>query len=267
MAFPSLESAVQARPGFQLLPAIDLLGGRCVRLWQGDYSAATTYATDPVAVARRFLEAGAQWLHVVDLDAARDGASANADAVRAVVLEAARAGAKVEIGGGIRHHAQLEAWLALGVSRCVIGTRARDVAWMAEAVRRFGPETVVAGLDGRGGKLAVRGWLEQTDLSIPDLARQLAEVGVRWALVTDVERDGTLSGANLGLARAVQDAGLCAIASGGVHTLDDLVAARDAGLAGAVIGRALYDGTVDLAAAIRTLMGPNDGARGGTGGC
>jgi phosphoribosylformimino-5-aminoimidazole carboxamide ribotide isomerase len=245
-----------ASSAFDLLPAIDLLGGRCVRLFQGDYGAATEYATDAAAVAARWLEAGARWLHVVDLDAARSGTTQNGDAIRAIVKEATRAGARVEVGGGIRDHEAIDRWLSLGVARCVIGTQALDVEWMAQAVNRFGADCVVAGLDGRGGKVAVRGWMEQTDAGIPETAAQLAAVGVRWALVTDVERDGTLSGANLGLAQAVQAAGLRALASGGVHTLADILAARAAGLAGVVVGRALYDGTIDLAEAVRAVNQP-----------
>lgn len=240
---------------FELLAAIDILDGACVRLLRGDYAAKTEYARDPAAAADRWLAQGARWLHVVDLDGAKAGRPVNEAAVRAVVARAAVYGARVEVGGGIRSADDIARWLDAGADRCVLGTAALDPAWMAEMVERFGAEALVAGLDGRGGKVAVRGWLEQTDVSIPEMARQLAAVGVRWALVTDVERDGTLAGANLTLAVQVQEAGLQAIASGGIRSLDDVLAAHQCGLAGAVCGRSLYDGTLDLAAALAALKG------------
>lgn len=241
------------RNEFVLYPAIDILGGKCVRLLRGEYEHKTEYSDHPVAVAERWLAAGASFLHVVDLDAARTGAPTNEQVIRDVVLRAAAAGAKVQVGGGIRTHAAIERWLAAGVARCVIGTAALQPGWMEEAVRRFGGEALVVGLDGRDGKLAVHGWTDQTDVSVVDLARQFSALGVRYALVTDVARDGTLQGANLELAQAVQAQGLAAIASGGIRDVTDVLAARRAGLAGAVAGRALYDGTLDLHAAYQAL--------------
>jgi phosphoribosylformimino-5-aminoimidazole carboxamide ribotide isomerase len=240
---------------FQLFPAIDILGGRCVRLLRGDYGAGTEYYDNPVEAAVRWREQGAEWLHVVDLDAAKSGSPENTDVIAAIVREAAARGVKVQVGGGIRTLETMQHWLDAGVARCVVGTAALDVEWVAEAVARFGSGSLVVGLDGRNGKLAVKGWLEQTETSIPELARQLFEAGARHALVTDVERDGTLQGANLALAREVQEAGLQAIASGGIRGLDDVLAARDAGLAGAVVGRSLYDGRLSLVEAIAVLKG------------
>lgn len=239
---------------FDLIPAIDILGGVCVRLFQGDYAAKTEYSADPRAVAERWLEQGARWLHVVDLDGARSGAAVNAGVIAEVVRRAAEVSARVQVGGGIRDHDTIARWLDQGVARCVIGTAALDTAWMEEAVARFGAEALVAGLDGRAGKVAVRGWLEQTEADMTEVAARLAAVGVRWALVTDVERDGTLRGANVALAQEVQRrSGLRAIASGGVRSLDDVLAALRAGLAGAIAGRSLYDGTLDLRHALAAV--------------
>lgn len=247
------DRATQVR-AFEVYPAIDVLGGACVRLLRGDYAAATEYSTEPRAVAQRWLASGARWLHVVDLDGARDGLSVNAAVISSVVEVASTVGARVQVGGGIRTLDAVDRWLSVGAARCVIGTAALDLAWMESAVARFGGGALVAGLDGRGGKLAVRGWLEQTDQSLTELGRQLADVGLEWSLVTDVDRDGTLTGANHGLAAEVQTAsGLHVIASGGVRSLDDVTAAKSAGLAGVIAGRALYDGALDLAAALRVV--------------
>ncbi|EPZ43580.1 1-(5-phosphoribosyl)-5-[(5-phosphoribosylamino)methylideneamino]imidazole-4-carboxamide isomerase [Alicyclobacillus acidoterrestris] len=239
---------------FTLLPAIDVLGGRCVRLHKGDYAAKTEYSDNPAAVARHWCEQGATFLHVVDLDGAKDGHSVNASVIRDIVRVAATYGAAVEVGGGIRTTADIAAWLDAGVSRVVLGTASRDVAQMASWIDTFGADRLVAGLDGRGGKLAVDGWLEQTATPIVDLAQQLFEVGVRHALVTDVNRDGTLAGANLALAGEVQATGLGAIASGGIRDEADVVAAMRAGLAGAVVGKSLYDGKFNLTQALARLQ-------------
>jgi phosphoribosylformimino-5-aminoimidazole carboxamide ribotide isomerase len=239
---------------FQLFPAIDVLQGACVRLQQGDYGRSTTYAARPVDAAARWLAQGAGWLHVVDLDGAKSGLSTNTEVIAEVVREANAAGVRVQVGGGIRDYETMERWLTIGVIRCVIGTAALDTVWTSGAVERFGSDAVIVGLDGRNGQLAVNGWLEQTQVSLVDIGRRLYEVGVRCALVTDVERDGTLNGANLQLAAAVQiGTGLQTIASGGVQNLDDVLAARDAGLAGAIVGRSLYDGTLSLEQAYARL--------------
>jgi phosphoribosylformimino-5-aminoimidazole carboxamide ribotide isomerase len=159
------------------------------------------------------------------------------------------------VGGGIRDYETLSQWLDLGVTRCVIGTAALDLKWMEGAVERFGADRLVVGLDGRDGKMAVHGWTEQTEVSLVSMAQQLFDVGVRYALVTDVARDGTLSGANIEIAKAIQATGMQAIASGGVRSVDDVLAAKQAGLAGVIAGRSLYDGTLDLSEAIRVAKG------------
>ncbi|WAH35908.1 1-(5-phosphoribosyl)-5-[(5-phosphoribosylamino)methylideneamino]imidazole-4-carboxamide isomerase [Alicyclobacillus dauci] len=231
---------------FVLYPAIDILGGRCVRLFKGDYAAKTEYSEDPVAVARQWCESGATFLHVVDLDGAKQGQSVNRDVIEGIVEAAKSYGAQVEVGGGIRTSDAIEDWLACGVARVVIGTASRNVEQMAVWVSEFGADRLVAGLDGRDGKLAVDGWIEQTDTPILELAKALYEAGVRHALVTDVERDGTLSGANLDLAASVEGIGLHAIASGGIRDEEDVIAAMQRGISGAVAGKSLYAGKLDL---------------------
>ncbi|QSO55095.1 1-(5-phosphoribosyl)-5-[(5-phosphoribosylamino)methylideneamino]imidazole-4-carboxamide isomerase [Alicyclobacillus curvatus] len=243
----------RAREPFTLYPAIDILGAACVRLFKGDYAASTTYEANPRAVAQRWLDQGARFLHVVDLDAAKSGSPVNRDVIRDIVKLTEAVGASVQVGGGVRDEDAMNAWLQIGVTRCVIGTAALDTNLMARFVERFGGDRIVAGLDGRDGKLAVRGWIEQTDISLVDVARQLYGLGISSALVTDVQKDGTLQGPNLELARAIAETGMAAIASGGVRNLEDILAARDAGLSGAIAGRALYDGTLNLAEAVQTL--------------
>ncbi|RIV26671.1 1-(5-phosphoribosyl)-5-((5-phosphoribosylamino)methylideneamino)imidazole-4-carboxamide isomerase [Alicyclobacillaceae bacterium I2511] len=239
---------------FILFPAVDVLDGECVRLRRGDYETKTVFAQRPRDAAVRWLTAGAHYLHVVDLNGARDGVSLNQAAIADVVQVAAEKGASVQVGGGIRQLDTVARWLDMGVSRCVIGTAALIPGWLEQALRRFGSEALVVGLDGRDEKLAVRGWLEQTQVAITDLAKQWSQLGVRHALVTDVGRDGMLAGANLDLACQVQDQGLQAIASGGIRHLNDVLAAQRAGLAGAVAGRALYDGSLDLTQALAALQ-------------
>ena len=236
-----------------LYPAIDLKGGRCVRLLRGEMDAATVYGEDPAAQAAAFEVAGCRWLHVVDLDGAFAGRSANGAAVEAIL---ARVSVPVQLGGGVRDRAALEGWLEKGVARVILGTAAvRDPAFVREAARAW-PGRVAVGIDARGGRVAVEGWAETTGIEAVDLARRYEDAGVAALVYTDIERDGALSGPNVeataALARAVS---IPVIASGGVSSLDDLRALRDCGapLDGAISGRALYDGRIDLGKAIRTL--------------
>lgn len=238
---------------FTLYPAIDILGGACVRLFKGDYGASTEYEADPRKVAARWLEEGGRYLHVVDLDAAKSGQPVNHEVIGDIVKLAAEAGSSVQVGGGIRDEEALGRWLDLGAARCVLGTAALDTALMERLIERFGPEAIIVGLDGRDGKLAVKGWTVQTDVTLVEVAEGLVRLGIRNALVTDVGRDGTLQGPNLELASSVATAGLAAIASGGVRNLTDVLAARSAGLAGAIAGRSLYDGTLSLREAVTAL--------------
>jgi phosphoribosylformimino-5-aminoimidazole carboxamide ribotide isomerase len=237
---------------FELIPAIDLLGGRCVRLAQGRYEEATVYGEDPGAVAARFASHPLRRLHVVDLDGARAGAPANGDALRAV-LDAAK-GVPVQVGGGMRSLAHLEERLALGVDRVVLGTAAlRDPSLVREAARRH-PGRIAVGIDARDGRVAVQGWLERSDVAAVDLARRFEDAGVAALVYTDIARDGMGTGPNLEQTAALAAAvAVPVIASGGVGSLEDVrrscaLAAR--GVAGLIVGRALYTGAVDLGRAL-----------------
>ena len=238
-----------------LYPAIDLKDGQCVRLRRGEMAAATVYAEDPAAQARAWAAAGFAWLHVVDLNGAFAGRSVNGDAVRAIL---AAVEIPVQLGGGIRDLAAIETWLAAGVRRVILGSvAARDPALVRAACRRF-PGRIVVGIDARDGMVATEGWAETTDLAASDLALRMADAGAAALICTDIARDGMLAGVNLeqtlALARLVS---VPVIASGGVAGLDDLLALRAAApgtaLAGVVVGRALYDGRLDPAAALAAL--------------
>lgn len=235
-----------------LLPAIDLKDGQAVRLLRGDMAAATVFDPDPTARAQAFAEAGAAWLHLVDLDGAFAGRPANAAAVEAILAAVA---VPVQLGGGIRDRATVERWLERGVARVILGTAAvEDPALVREAARAH-PGRIAVGIDARGGRVTTRGWATETEASALDLARAFEDAGVAALVHTDIERDGAMGGPNVeataALARAVR---VPVIASGGVSSLADLAALRDTGVvAGAIVGRALYDGAIDLAAALGAL--------------
>jgi phosphoribosylformimino-5-aminoimidazole carboxamide ribotide isomerase len=231
-----------------ILPAIDLRGGQCVRLRQGDYSQETVFGDDPAALARRWVDQGATYLHVVDLDGARQGRPVNGDSVRRIV-EAA--GVPCQLGGGVRSEEHLAEVLGWGVERVVLGTRAlQSPAWCEAVCRRF-PGRVALGLDARQGRVATEGWLHVSERSALELARQCAGWPLAAIVYTDISRDGMLEGPNVEataeLARAVD---VPVLASGGVTTLDDVARLARCGLAGCVVGRALYEGRLDLAAAL-----------------
>ena len=237
-----------------LFPAIDLKGGEAVRLEQGDMARATTFNRDPAAQARAFEAVGFEWLHLVDLDGAFAGKPVNALAV-AAILKSVRI--PVQLGGGIRNLATAEAWLAEGVARVIIGTAAvRDADFVRTAARTF-PEKIAVGIDARNGKVAVAGWAEATELEAADLARRYQDAGVALLIHTDVERDGMLKGLNLEASIALADAvSIPVVASGGLASLDDvraLTAPRARKLAGAITGRALYDGRLDARAALALI--------------
>jgi phosphoribosylformimino-5-aminoimidazole carboxamide ribotide isomerase len=240
-----------------LYPAIDLRDGRCVRLWQGDYGKETVYGDDPVAQARSFAEAGAPWIHVVDLDAAKSGEPVNREIVAAI---AAAVDVPVQSGGGVRTEAAAEALVAAGVARVVIGTAAlEDPDLVAHLAARF---PVAVGIDARGDDVAVRGWTEGSGRSPADVATAFADAGVAALVVTEIARDGTLEGPDLlGLAAILAATEIDVVASGGVGTVAHLeaLATLQAGgrrLSGAILGRALYEGTVELGeglAAVRAV--------------
>jgi phosphoribosylformimino-5-aminoimidazole carboxamide ribotide isomerase len=241
---------------FSLYPASDLKGGQVVRLKRGEMDQATIYADDPAAQARSFIEAGFAWVHMVDLDGAFAGKPANAAAVRAII--AAVPGAKLQLGGGIRSMATAEAWLAAGVSRIILGSAAVKDPDFARAACRAFPGRVALGIDARDGMVATEGWAETSDVSATDLARRFEDSGAAAVIYTDIARDGMLTGVNVAataaLARAVR---LPVIASGGVAGVEDITALRaeGAGIEGAILGRALYDGRIEpkvaLAAAVK----------------
>lgn len=240
-----------------VLPAIDLRGGRCVRLLQGRAEAETVYSDDPAAMAAAFRQAGAAWVHVVDLDGAFKGEPANAAAVRAIV----GAGMQVELGGGLRDAATVARVLAEGVSRAVIGTRAaEDPEFIARLVCAHG-DRIAVGIDARDGKVAVKGWVETTALSALGLARQMEQAGVRTLIYTDIATDGMLTGPNLPALEAMLTAVKCdVIASGGVATLQHIevlaaLAKRHRNLSGVITGKAIYERTLDLGAALNTVRG------------
>ncbi|MDB5690346.1 MAG: 1-(5-phosphoribosyl)-5-[(5-phosphoribosylamino)methylideneamino] imidazole-4-carboxamide isomerase [Sphingomonas bacterium] len=237
-------------------PAIDLKNGQVVRLAEGDMDRATIYGDDPAAQARAFAEQGARHLHVVDLDGAFAGRAVNAEAVEAIV--AAFPG-KVQLGGGIRDRAAIDRWLGLGVERVVIGTAALENPDLVRESARDLPGRIVVGVDARDGMVATRGWADVSDVPVADLARRFADAGVAALLFTDVGRDGMLKGCNIDATlRLAHATTIPVIASGGVADLGDILAlARRVsdGIEGVITGRALYDGRLDLAAALRVAGG------------
>ncbi len=232
-----------------LYPAIDLKDGNCVRLVRGDMAKATVFNTDPAAQAGDFAAAGAQWLHLVDLDGAFAGAPVNAGAVQSIL---AAIDIPAQLGGGIRDLATIEDWLSRGVRRVILGTAAvKNPALVVEACGKW-PGRIAVGIDARGGRVAVEGWAEETGLEVLDLARRFADAGVAAIIHTDIERDGVLQGANIAATEALAKAiPAPVIASGGVSSLDDIQALADGSMvAGVIVGRALYDGAIDLAEAL-----------------
>ncbi len=234
---------------FTIYPAIDLRGGKVVRLKEGDPTRLTAYSDDPAETARRWLEAGTRWLHVVNLDGAfGESDEANRSALESIL----KTGAQIQFGGGIRSLAAIGRALDLGVSRAILGTIAvEQPGVVTDALKKFGAEKIAVGIDARDGLVRVRGWKEGSGVTAVDLALQMRTLGMRTVIFTDVSRDGLGSGLNISSTRALAEAsGLDVIASGGVHTLEDVTAACEANLAGVIIGRALYEGTIDLKEAI-----------------
>jgi phosphoribosylformimino-5-aminoimidazole carboxamide ribotide isomerase len=237
-----------------LFPAIDLKDGQCVRLRQGDMEQATVFSVDPAAQAAQFEAQGFQWLHLVDLDGAFAGKPVNALAVAQIVRAV---GIPTQLGGGIRNLATIEAWLGEGITRVILGTAAvRDPALVRNACRTF-PGRIAVGIDSRDGKVAIEGWAETSKMTALDLARSFEDSGVAAIIYTDIARDGVLEGLNLEATRALAEAvSIPVIASGGLASIDDvakLLEPRYAILAGAIAGRALYDGRLDPAQALALI--------------
>ncbi len=236
-----------------LYPAIDLKDGQAVRLLRGEMDKATVFNDDPAAQALAFVEAGCEWLHLVDLNGAFAGEPVNAAPVEAI-LKACKVPA--QLGGGIRDMATIERWLDKGLQRVILGTVAvENPDLVREAAKAF-PGHVAVGIDARGGKVATKGWAEETDVEVTDLARSFEDAGVAAIIYTDINRDGAMQGPNIDATAALAQAvSIPVIASGGVSSLEDLIALRDCGasLDGAISGRALYDGALDLKLALDTL--------------
>lgn len=236
-----------------LYPAIDLKDGQCVRLVRGEMDAATVFNDDPAAQAKAFEDAGCQWIHLVDLNGAFAGEPVNGAAVDAILGAIT---VPAQLGGGIRDMATIEAWLAKGLRRVILGTVAvRDPDLVKAAARSF-PGQVAVGIDARGGMVAVEGWAETTDMTALELARKFEDAGVAAIIYTDIDRDGAMQGPNVqGTAALAHAVSIPVIASGGVSSLDDLRALKASGAAldGAISGRALYDGRIEVAEAVAVL--------------
>jgi len=242
--------------GFEIIPAIDLLEGRVVNLEQGDYDRATVFGEDPRVVAERFFAHPLRRLHVVDLDGAKRGEPVNQAALREILAVAGEV--PVQLGGGLRDLAAIESCLSLGVERAILGTVAlRDPQLVRDAAKRF-PGQVAVGIDGRDGKVAVEGWLESSETSVQELARRFEDAGIAAIIYTDIARDGMLGGLNLELTAELAEAlTIPVIASGGVGSEDDLrrvQALAGRGVAGVIVGRAVYTGAVDLGRSLATAL-------------
>ena len=237
----------------QIYPAIDLRDGKCVRLKQGDYAQETVFGADPAEMARRWVADGATWLHLVDLDGAKEGHPVNGDAIRAIV-EAS--GVPCQLGGGLRSLEHIVEALSWGITRVIIGTKAlQSPTWLDQMARRF-PDSIVLGIDAKDGHVATQGWLEVSTVAALDLAKSCAKLRLAAIIYTDISRDGMMQGANVQamaeMAAAVQ---LPVIASGGVTTLDDVRRLHQNGLAGCIIGRALYEGQLNLREVLAIVSG------------
>jgi phosphoribosylformimino-5-aminoimidazole carboxamide ribotide isomerase len=232
----------------QIWPAIDLRDGKCVRLQQGDYNRETVFGDDPAAMARRWVDEGAECLHLVDLDGARDGTCANKAAV-ASILEAVDI--PCELGGGVRSEATITSWLEAGLRRLVVGTKAiKEPDWFREMCRRY-PNRLVLGIDANDGRVATDGWLDVSDVSASELAQQFADEPLAAIVYTDIAKDGMMAGTNLPAMQEMKEAvNVPVIASGGVTNVEDVRQLARVEMAGCIIGRALYEGTLTIADAV-----------------
>ncbi|MCY3879425.1 MAG: 1-(5-phosphoribosyl)-5-[(5-phosphoribosylamino)methylideneamino]imidazole-4-carboxamide isomerase [Rhodobacteraceae bacterium] len=237
----------------RLYPAVDLKDGKCVRLLKGQAESATVFNDNPAAQAAEFAGAGCEWLHVVDLDGAFKGISENRNSVRSII---AGVTIPIQLGGGIRDEAAVENWLELGVARIVLGTAAVENPDLVRRVARRFPGRIAVGIDARGGFAATRGWVRDTEIPTAELARRFEDCGVDAIIHTDIDRDGVKTGPNIeAMADLSASVSIPVIASGGIGNIDDLRALRNCGakLEGVIVGRALYDGSIDLGHALRLL--------------
>ena len=231
-----------------ILPAIDIIDRKPVRLYQGDYAQKEIVGSSVMELAKNFEQSGAEYIHLVDLDGAKEGKRVNHE----IILETAHAlDVPVEVGGGIRTMAQIESYLENGIDRVILGTSAmEDPQLLQDALRRYG-ERIAVGIDCRDGLVYGRGWLEASELHYITFAKQLEEMGVQTVIVTDISKDGTLSGPNTDMLAALKEqSGMRIIASGGIRSIEDIAALKQLGLYGAITGKAMYHGTLDLKAAI-----------------
>ena len=232
----------------EVIPAIDLKDGYCVRLFQGDFDKETVYSTDPVAVAKRWEQAGASRIHVVDLDGAAQGIPVNSDAIERIVN---KVNIPIQVGGGIRNLDTLSKYLALGVRRVVLGTAVVDFGEFVRDACNLHQESVVIGLDARDGQIATSGWQHTTNLNVIELVEKVESLGAFRLIYTDISRDGTMQGPNIEAVRnVVHKAQIPVISSGGISTIADLLRLQALGVEGAIVGRALYTGDIDLHQAI-----------------
>jgi len=232
-----------------IIPAIDLIGGECVRLIQGQYNRQINYQDDPVKQAEEFISAGAEWLHIIDLDGARTGRPVNTGAISAI---ASLGKLKMEVGGGLRDEASIKKLLDIGVERVIIGTKAvSDFEWFGQMAERFRNQ-VVLGLDARGSKVATHGWMQDSPQKLLDFAEKAAKLPLSAIIYTDIDRDGMMTGPNLERTKALVEAvSIPVIASGGVREVADIKELAKIGVAGVIIGRSLYEGRIELAEAIK----------------
>lgn len=236
----------------QLYPAIDLKNGQCVRLKQGEFKEITVYSKEPEKVAKYWQSQGATFLHLVDLDGALAGYSVNEEVIKQIV---ASVSIPVEIGGGIRSEEAVHSMLSLGVDRVIIGTKAvQNPEFLRELVKKFGPDRIVAGVDAKDGMVAVEGWEKISPVTASQLCGQMKEYGVRHIVYTDIARDGMLTGPNVAYTKKLtEDTGLDIIASGGMSSMEDLKQLYEAGIHGAIIGKALYENRIDLKEAVKAF--------------
>lgn len=247
---------------FIIYPAIDIRGGKCVRLFQGDYGQETVYADSPLAMAKRWVEQGATWVHLVDLDGAKEGKPANAELIKEIAREIP---VPVQVGGGIRTEEQIADYLEAGVARVIVGTAAIEDEPFTQRILQANGDKIAIGLDCRNGRVATRGWLTTTDVEATELAKRLVSYGAETFIYTDIARDGTLTGPNVEEISALALAtGKSVIASGGVSNLDDLLALSahmTTGVTGAIVGKALYTDAFTLEEALTRMEGREVDAR------
>ncbi len=235
-----------------IFPAIDIKDGNCVRLFKGDFSTVEKVASDYLETAKNFESAGAKWIHMVDLDGAKEGRPVNTKIYTDV---AEKTNLKVELGGGIRNLETIQEYLNMGISRVILGSVAlKNPELVSDAVEKFGSEKIVVGIDAVNGMVATEGWLESSDVNYIELANKMISVGVKYFIFTDISKDGTLSGVNTEQLKALADATqgrADIVASGGVHTMADIIACKEMGLYGTICGKSIYKGTLNLREAIK----------------